>query len=105
MFEVRNWRVHHPEQRDREVIKGIDLHVGKGEIVGIAGLMGAGRTELAMSLFGRSYGSKISGSVFKDGVEIDVGNVQKAIAHGIAYVTFGIAVRMAVMSIVAGTQG
>jgi len=87
MFEVRNWRVHHPEQSEREVIKGIDLHVGKGEIVGIAGLMGAGRTELAMSLFGRSYGRKITGSVFKDGVEIDVSTVQKAIAHGIAYVT------------------
>jgi len=87
MFEVRNWRVHHPEQSEREVIKGIDLHVGQGEIVGIAGLMGAGRTELAMSLFGRSYGRNISGSVFKNGVEIDVRTVQKAIAHGIAYVT------------------
>jgi putative multiple sugar transport system ATP-binding protein len=87
MFEVRNWRVHHPEDGTRAVIKGIDLHVGKGEIVGIAGLMGAGRTELAMSLFGRSYGRNISGSVFKDGREIDVGTVQKAIAHGIAYVT------------------
>jgi putative multiple sugar transport system ATP-binding protein len=61
--------------------------VGKGEIVGIAGLMGAGRTELAMSLFGRSYGRKISGTVLKNGVEIDVSTVQKAIKHGIAYVT------------------
>ena len=87
LFEVRNWRVQHPEQAGREVIKGIDLHVGKGEIVGIAGLMGAGRTELAMSLFGRSYGRAITGSMFKDGVEIDVSSVQKAIGHGIAYVT------------------
>jgi len=87
IFEVRNWRVFHPEQSEREVIKGIDLHVGKGEIVGIAGLMGAGRTELAMSLFGRSYGRKISGTVLKNGQEIDVSTVQKAIAHGIAYVT------------------
>lgn len=87
IFEVRNWRVQHPEHHDREVIKGIDFHVGKGEVVGIAGLMGAGRTELAMSLFGRSYGRRITGTVLKNGREIDVGTVQKAIAHGIAYVT------------------
>ncbi|MDQ2821871.1 MAG: sugar ABC transporter ATP-binding protein [Pseudomonadota bacterium] len=87
MFEVRNWRVFHPEQREREMIKGINLHVGRGEVVGIAGLMGAGRTELAMSLFGRSYGRRITGEVFKDGVKIDVSTVQKAIGHGIAYVT------------------
>jgi putative multiple sugar transport system ATP-binding protein len=87
IFEVRNWRVFHPDDREREVIKGIDLHIGKGEVVGIAGLMGAGRTELAMSLFGRSYGRKITGSVLKNGQEIDVSTVQKAIKHGIAYVT------------------
>jgi putative multiple sugar transport system ATP-binding protein len=87
LFEVRDWHVFHPEHGEREVIKGIDLTIRKGEVVGIAGLMGAGRTELAMSLFGRSYGRKISGKVFKHGQEIDVGSVQKAIRHGIAYVT------------------
>ncbi len=87
LFEVRDWHVFHPEHAEREVIKGIDLTIRKGEVVGIAGLMGAGRTELAMSLFGRSYGRKISGKVFKHGQEIDVGSVQKAIRHGIAYVT------------------
>ncbi|MFL6706601.1 MAG: multiple monosaccharide ABC transporter ATP-binding protein [Massilia sp.] len=87
LYEVRNWRVFHPEHSEREVIKGIDLKIRKGEVVGIAGLMGAGRTELAMSIFGRSYGRKISGSVLKHGKEIDVGSVQKAVRHGIAYVT------------------
>ena len=87
IFEVRDWHVFHPEQSEREVIKGINLRVGKGEIVGIAGLMGAGRTELAMSLFGKSYGRKITGTVLKNGQEIDVSTVQKAINHGIAYVT------------------
>ncbi|MBA5606125.1 ATP-binding cassette domain-containing protein [Duganella sp. FT3S] len=86
-FEVRDWRVHHPENAERQVIKGIDLKVRKGEVLGIAGLMGAGRTELAMSIFGRSYGQKISGQAFKDGKAIDVSTVQKAIGHGIAYVT------------------
>jgi putative multiple sugar transport system ATP-binding protein len=87
VFEIRQWRVHHPLHADRVVIKDVDLHVRKGEIVGIAGLMGAGRTELAMSVFGRAYGKRISGQVFMRGKEIDVGTIQKAIANGIAYVT------------------
>jgi putative multiple sugar transport system ATP-binding protein len=87
VFEVRNWRVHHDVHPERQVIKGVDLHVKRGEIVGIAGLMGAGRTELAMSIFGRSYGQNISGQVLMHGKEIDTGTVQKAIDHGIAYVT------------------
>ncbi|MEO6919077.1 MAG: multiple monosaccharide ABC transporter ATP-binding protein [Collimonas sp.] len=87
IFEVKQWRVHHPIHPERQVIKGVDFHVKKGEIVGIAGLMGAGRTELAMSIFGRAYGQRISGKVFLRGKEIDVGTVQKAIDNGIAYVT------------------
>lgn len=87
IFEVRQWQVHHPVHPERVVIKNVNLHVRKGEIVGIAGLMGAGRTELAMSIFGRAYGRRISGSVFLHGKQVDVGTIQKAIDHGIAYVT------------------
>ncbi|WP_184860737.1 multiple monosaccharide ABC transporter ATP-binding protein [Acidovorax soli] len=87
VFEVRNWRAHHPQHSEREVLKGIDLTVRRGEIVGIAGLMGAGRTELAMSLFGRSWGQRISGQVLLHGREIDVSTVEKAVRHGLAYVT------------------
>lgn len=87
VFEVRDWKVHHAEHADRQVINGVDLHVNSGEIVGIAGLMGAGRTELAMSIFGRTYGQGISGKVLMHGKEIDTSTVQKAINHGIAYVT------------------
>ncbi len=87
IFEVRDWRVFHPEHADRAVIKGVNLHAKKGEIIGIAGLMGAGRTELAMSIFGRAYGQRISGQVLKNGQEIDVSTIGKAIGHGIAYVT------------------
>jgi putative multiple sugar transport system ATP-binding protein len=87
VFEVKNWTVHHAVHPDRQVIKGVNLHVNRGEIVGIAGLMGAGRTELAMSLFGRTYGQNISGQVFLNGKEIDTSTVQKSIDHGIAYVT------------------
>ena len=86
-FEVRNWRVYHQEHADREVIRGVNLHVKRGEIVGIAGLMGAGRTELAMSIFGRTYGQRISGEVLVNGKLVDTSSVQKAIDNKIAYVT------------------
>jgi putative multiple sugar transport system ATP-binding protein len=87
VFEVADWRVHHPEHADRLVVKGVNLTARRGEIVGIAGLMGAGRTEFAMSLFGRSYGRKISGQVKLRGREVDVSTIEKAIGAGIAYVT------------------
>jgi len=86
-FEVRNWKVAHPVYSDRMVINDVSLNVRKGEVVGIAGLMGAGRTEFAMSLFGRSWGHFKSGQVLKDGQEVDVSTIPKAVDHGIAYVT------------------
>jgi putative multiple sugar transport system ATP-binding protein len=87
LFAVEDWRVEHPLHAGRQVIKGVDLHVNRGEVVGIAGLMGAGRTELAMSIFGRAYGRNITGRALMEGKEIDVSMVQKAVANGIAYVT------------------
>ncbi|WP_328665718.1 sugar ABC transporter ATP-binding protein [Streptomyces sp. NBC_00322] len=86
-FEVRDWTVQHPSSDQRLVCKGSTFHVRRGEIVGFAGLMGAGRTELAMSLFGRSYGTYLSGRVFKDGEEIRLKSVADAIRHGLAYVS------------------
>ncbi|MFD8963762.1 multiple monosaccharide ABC transporter ATP-binding protein [Streptomyces sp. NPDC059568] len=86
-LDIRDWTVHHPIDRQRKVVDGVSVQVRRGEIVGIAGLMGAGRTELAMSLFGRSYGHDISGTVYKDGREIRTRTVPEAVAHGIAYVT------------------
>jgi putative multiple sugar transport system ATP-binding protein len=87
MLEVRDWTVHHAVHADRAVVRNVNLAVRKGEIVGIAGLMGSGRTELAMSLFGRSYGQGISGRVRIEGRDVDVSTIGKAIAAGIAYVT------------------
>jgi putative multiple sugar transport system ATP-binding protein len=87
IFEVKNWTVHHPQHPDRKVIDDVSLTIRRGEIVGIAGLIGAGRTELAMSIFGRSYGRNISGRLFKDGRELKIRSVSDAIRHGIAYVT------------------
>jgi putative multiple sugar transport system ATP-binding protein len=86
-FEVRDWTVRHPLDGTRLVCKHENFTVRHGEIVGFAGLMGAGRTELAMSLFGKSYGTWVSGQIFKDGEEIKVNNVGQAIEHGIGYVS------------------
>ncbi len=86
-FEIRNWNVYDPVDESRHVIKDISLNVKKGEVVGIAGLMGAGRTELAMSIFGKAYGKKISGSIVKDGQKLELHNVSAAIANRITYST------------------
>jgi putative multiple sugar transport system ATP-binding protein len=87
LLEIRNWNAYHPVHAERAVCKNINLTVRRGEIVGIAGLMGAGRTELAMSVFGRSYGQNISGEVVLEGKVVDVSTISRAIAAGIAYVT------------------
>ncbi|MEJ3405590.1 multiple monosaccharide ABC transporter ATP-binding protein [Rathayibacter sp. YIM 133350] len=86
-FEVKDWTVQHPQVPERLVAKGSNLYVRRGEIVGIAGLMGAGRTELAMSLFGRSYGNYLSGTIVKDGEKIVLRDVSEAIDAGLAYVS------------------
>ena len=87
LLRIEDWTVHHPIDRARKVVDGATLSVRAGEIVGIAGLMGAGRTELAMSVFGHSYGTGISGRVYKHGVEVKTNTVPRAIKAGIAYVT------------------
>lgn len=86
-LEVKNWTVYHPLYSERKVVDQVDFHVKKGEIVGISGLMGAGRTELAMSIFGKSYGTNISGQLFMNGKEVSFANVRDAIKHKLAYVT------------------
>jgi putative multiple sugar transport system ATP-binding protein len=87
IMRVADWSVYHPEHADRQVIRNVGFDVRAGEVVGIAGLMGAGRTELAMSIFGQSWGQSISGSVEMHGKPVDVSNVSRAIAAGLAYVT------------------
>jgi len=86
-LRIEDWTVHSPTQHGRVVVHGANLVLHRGEIVGLAGLMGAGRTELAMSVFGRSYGTGISGRLIKDGHQIEARSVREAIRHGIAYAT------------------
>jgi putative multiple sugar transport system ATP-binding protein len=85
-FEVRNWTVRHPRVPKRMVCKNAAFHVRRGEVVGFAGLMGAGRTELARSVFGKSYGIFEGGSIVKDGKALQLNSVFEAIEAGIAYV-------------------
>jgi putative multiple sugar transport system ATP-binding protein len=87
VLRVENWTAHHPQDPTRVMVDDVSLTVHAGEIVGIAGLMGAGRTEFAMSLFGRTYGTRISGKVFKNGAEIKTRTVSEAIDNGLAYAT------------------
>jgi putative multiple sugar transport system ATP-binding protein len=87
VLRIEDWTVHSPTQHGRVLVRNANLNLRRGEIVGLAGLMGAGRTELAMSVFGRSYGTGISGRIIKDGREIHLRSVRDAIKHGIAYAT------------------
>jgi len=87
VLEVKNWSLFHPDFEGIQVVKNVSFHVNAGEIVGISGLMGAGRTELAMSIFGRSYGRNITGELIINGKKVIVHNAKEAIEHGLAYVT------------------
>ena len=87
MFEVKNWNAYHPLYHERKLVDNVSINVKKGEVVGISGLMGAGRTELAMSVFGKSYGTAISGTVKIGGREVVLNTVKEAIDAKLAYVT------------------
>ncbi|MEE1650623.1 multiple monosaccharide ABC transporter ATP-binding protein [Brachybacterium sp. J144] len=87
VLRIEDWHVDHPTQSGRVVVDGASLNVRAGEVVGIAGLMGAGRTELAMSVFGHSYGRDITGTAYVRGRAVRMTSVREAIRHGIAYVS------------------
>ena len=86
-FEVKDWCVDHPVFDGIKVCDHINFNLRKGEVLGISGLMGAGRTELAMSIFGHSYGANIRGHIYMNGKEVSFPNVKSAIKAGLAYVT------------------
>ena len=86
-MEVKNWTVFHPLYEGRKVCDDVNIALRKGEVVGISGLMGAGRTELSMSIFGKSYGTGISGTIKINGKEVILRNAKEAIQNKLAYVT------------------
>ncbi len=85
VLEVKNWNVYNPYVSSKKVIENANFNVKRGEIVGFAGLMGAGRTELFMSIYGRSFGVNISGEIYKNGKEISCKTVSDAISNKIVY--------------------
>ena len=87
MFELKDWNVVSRSNKNKNILKNISFNVKKGEVVGIAGLMGSGRTELALSIFGETFGKKVSGIAIKEGKEIDITTIEKAIKNKIAYIT------------------
>jgi len=87
IFEVKDWNVFHPEHAGRQMIYDGGISIRQGEVVGIAGLMGSGRTEFALSVFGKAWGKHITGSIVKDGKELKLASVSQAIESGIAYST------------------
>lgn len=86
-FRVENWSVYHPKYTDKKIVDNVNINVKKGEIIGLSGLVGAGRSELAMSVFGKAYGVNISGKLYKNGKEVQYNNIKSAIMDGLAYVT------------------
>ncbi len=86
-FEIKNWTVHHPLNPERKVCDNMNIKVHRGEVIGLSGLMGAGRTEMAQSVFGKSYGVDISGEIYMKGKKVDFSTVEKAVKQGFAYVT------------------
>ncbi|MDD3930005.1 MAG: sugar ABC transporter ATP-binding protein [Sphaerochaeta sp.] len=86
LFEIKDWTVQNPDNPERNKLDGVNMQIRSGEVVGLAGLVGAGRTELAMSVFGRSYGKTISGKTMIEGSEVDISTIPRAISHGVAYV-------------------
>jgi putative multiple sugar transport system ATP-binding protein len=86
IFEVRDWNAY-DTNLGREILKDINIQVHKGEVVGITGLMGAGRTELALSLFGNAAGYNLRGEMILKGKQVRFSHPKKAIKAGLAYVT------------------
>ncbi len=84
IFEVENLHAMAPGE-DREVLKGVSFNLRKGEILGIAGLMGSGRTELVMTIFGE-YGRITEGNIKLEGHKLSVKNSRQAMQHGISLV-------------------
>jgi putative multiple sugar transport system ATP-binding protein len=87
VFEIKNWTVYNPDDSARKKLDNVNISVRAGEVVGLAGLVGAGRTELVTSVFGKYYGENISGKTFINGRELNLNSIPKAIEEGLAYVT------------------
>jgi putative multiple sugar transport system ATP-binding protein len=87
VFEVKDWTVYNPDNPEQKKLDNVNITVRAGEVVGLAGLVGAGRTELATSIFGKYYGENITGTTLINGRNVNLNSIPKAIEQGLAYVT------------------
>jgi putative multiple sugar transport system ATP-binding protein len=86
VLEVRGWNAYDPGL-GRAILRDVNMSVRRGEIVGVAGLMGSGRTELAMSIFGNPLGYQVKGELRVKGQQRNFRDPEDAIKAGVAYVT------------------
>jgi putative multiple sugar transport system ATP-binding protein len=87
IMEVRNWTVYHPDYHSMKVVDNVSFFLRKGEILAFCGPMGAGRTELMMSIYGKSYGSRNEGELYLHGQKVAPNSPEAAIGTGIGYVS------------------
>ncbi|MCX7655306.1 MAG: sugar ABC transporter ATP-binding protein [Treponemataceae bacterium] len=87
VMEVKNWSVYHPDYHSIKVVDSASFYVRKGEIVAFCGPMGAGRTELMMSIYGQSYGSRSEGELYLFGKKVELHSPREAIQAGLGYVS------------------
>lgn len=86
IMEVRNFSVYDKDNPEKKIIDNVSFEIKEGEILGISGLMGAGRTELFMSIFG-AYPGRKEGEIWLEGKKISINNPREAIEHGICYLS------------------
>ena len=86
-LELKDWTVFDPKQ-ERVILDHVNIKLRKGEVVGLSGLMGAGRTELALSIFGNTPKYKIlEGEIYVEGQKVDFKTPRDATKKGLAYVS------------------
>lgn len=87
VMEVKNWTVYHPDYHNIKVVDDVSFNLRRGEILAFCGPMGAGRTELMMSIFGKSYGSRSEGEVFINGNKVHLNSCKAAMKAGLGYIS------------------
>jgi putative multiple sugar transport system ATP-binding protein len=87
VMEVKNWSVYHPEYHTIKVVDNVSFYLRRGEILAFCGPMGAGRSELMMSLFGKSYGSRSEGELYINGKRCVFNSTRAAIKSGLGYIS------------------
>jgi D-xylose transport system ATP-binding protein len=86
VFEIQNFSIQHPSLPGERKVKDVSFSVHRGEILGLCGLMGSGRTTLVSAIFG-AFPDATHGEVLVDDKKVDIGSPADAIGHGIALLT------------------